>query len=89
MFDINLKFKELAEFIRLEDELKVAIEVAKDEIKKYMEEVDTDEIIGTEHKATYKPVNFSRLDTVALKKELPKVAARYTISSSSLRFTFK
>lgn len=89
MLNIDLKFKELAEYIRLEDELKAAIEGAKDEIKKYMEESGKDEIIGAEHKATYKAVNSSRVDTTALRKELPEIAARYTITYNSLRFTFK
>ena len=89
MLNIDLKFKELAEYIRMEDELKAAIDAVKDEIKKYMEETDQEEIIGAEHKVTYKAVSTSRVDTTALRKELPEIAARYTITNNSLRFTFK
>ena len=47
-----------------------------------------DELTGDEHKATYKEVTSSRIDTKALKKELPDIATRYTTTSSTIRFTF-
>ena len=45
-------------------------------------------LAGSEHKATYKAVTSSRVDTTTLKKELPEVAARYTKTTTTRRFIF-
>jgi predicted phage-related endonuclease len=45
-------------------------------------------VTGAEHKATYKAVTSSRIDTTALKRELPGVAAQYTKATETRRFTF-
>ena len=45
-------------------------------------------LAGAEHKATYKTVTSSRLDTVALKKEYPDIATQYTKTTETKRFTF-
>ena len=47
-----------------------------------------DTLVGAEHKATYKAVTSSRVDTTALKKDMPDVAARYTKTTETRRFTF-
>lgn len=53
------------------------------------EEVETDIITGSEHKATYKAVQSSRIDTTALKKDMPDIAAQYTKSTNTKRFLFQ
>jgi len=88
MKDINEMFSELAQYTRLQEETAAIIEGLKDEIKKYMEERNTDILTGNEHKATYKAVTFNRIDTTALKKDLPDIAARYTKTTETKRFTF-
>lgn len=45
-------------------------------------------LAGSEHKATYKAVTSSRVDTTRLKKDLPEIAARYTKTTTARRFTF-
>ena len=60
----------------------------KDQLKQIMQEQNTDTLTGTEHKATYKAVTSSRIDTTALKRELPGVAAQYTKATETRRFTF-
>lgn len=60
----------------------------KDQLKQIMREQNTDTLTGTEHKATYKAVTSSRIDTTALKRELPGVAAQYTRATETRRFTF-
>lgn len=45
-----------------------------------------DELAGADWKITYKPVISSRLDSAALKKALPDVAAQFTKSATSRRF---
>jgi len=47
-----------------------------------------DTLTGSEHKATYKTVVSSRIDTTALKKDLPDVANKYTKTTETKRFTF-
>lgn len=64
------------------------IEALKDQLKQYMRETGTDILTGTEHKATYKTVTSSRIDTSALKKDVPEIAAKYTRTTESHRFTF-
>ena len=86
--DINKVFAELAQYNRIAEETSAIIDGLKDSIKQYMQENNVDTINGDEHKATYKPVTTSRIDTTALKKELPEVAARYSKTATVNRFTF-
>lgn len=86
--NINDTMKELAEYIRLGEEVAANIEGPKDELKAYMKERGTDTIAGTEHKASYKAVTSSRIDTAALKQAAPELAAQYTKTTESKRFIF-
>ena len=88
MKDINIMFSELAQFTRLQEETAAIIEGLKDEIKTYMTEHNTDILAGNEHKATYKAVSISRIDTTALKKDMPDIAAQYTKTTETKRFLF-
>ena len=87
--DINMIFSELAQYTRLQEETTAIIDGLKDEIKRYMEEHKTDILTGNEHKATYKAVQSSRIDTTALKKDMPDIAAQYTKSTATKRFLFQ
>ena len=78
--------KEYAEYKRIQEETSAVLDSLKLEIIQSMNGAET--ITGNEHKATYKTILGSRLDTAALKKELPDVAKRYTIITESKRFTF-
>lgn len=86
--NIDSTMKELAEYIRMGEEIAANIEALKDQLKQYMRETGTDILTGTEHKATYKTVASSRIDTSALKKDAPEIAAKYTRTTESRRFTF-
>ena len=86
--DVNGIFKELAEYNRIAEETAAVIEGLKDQLKEYMTEKGLDTLTGDEHKATYKPVTSARIDTKALKSELPDIATRYTVKAESMRFTF-
>lgn len=88
MADINDIMKELAQYMRMAEEIAATVEGLKDQLKQYMNENQLDTITGAEHKATYKTVTSSRIDTSALKKALPEVAERYTKTSETKRFTF-
>lgn len=86
--NIDSIMKELAEYIRMQEEAAAMVESLKDQLKERMSAAGVDSLAGTEHKATYKAVTSSRVDTTALKKELPEVAARYTKTTTTRRFTF-
>ena len=86
--DINATMAELAQYIRLQEEAATTVEALKDQLKAYMQAAGVDTLAGAEHKATYKAVTSSRVDTTALKKELPEIAARYTKTTEARRFTF-
>ena len=86
--DINNIMKQLAEYQRIQEETATIIDSLKDELKRYMQENNTDVIIGTEHKASYKDVISNRLDSKSLKQDLPDIANRYTITTTTKRFIF-
>lgn len=76
--DINALMEELAQYIRIREDAAAMVESLKDQIKAKMAAAGVDTLVGAEHKATYKAVTSSRVDTTALKKDMPDVAARYT-----------
>ena len=88
MVDINAIMAELAQYSRMAEEIAATVDSLKDAIKKYMEDNQLETLTGNEHKATYKTVTSSRIDTAALKQALPDIAARYTKTTAAKRFTF-
>lgn len=86
--NIDSIMKELAEYIRMGEQIAATVDGLKDQLKQIMREQNTDTLTGAEHKATYKAVTSSRVDTTALKKDMPDVAARYTKTTETRRFTF-
>ena len=86
--DINAIMVELAQYTRLQEEAAAMVEALKDQIKEHMTAAGTDTIIGAEHKATYKTVVSSRIDTAALRKGCPDIAEKYTKTTETKRFTF-
>lgn len=86
--DINALMMELAQYIRIQEEAAATVEALKDQLKSRMQAAGVDTLVGEEHKATYKAITSSRVDTSALKKDLPDIAARYTKTTETRRFTF-
>lgn len=88
MDNLNALMREIAEYTRMAEEVGATLDSLKDTLKRYMEERGLDSVAGTEHRATYKSVASSRLDTATLKKELPEVAAKYMRKIETKRFVF-
>ena len=86
--NINKIMAELAQYNRMADEIAATVEGLKDQIKKYMIAAGVDTLTGSEHKATYKTVTSSRIDTSALKRNSPDIAEKYTKTTETKRFTF-
>ena len=88
MANINEIMAQLAQYNRMQEETAAIIDGLKDQIKAYMTDQGLDTLTSDEHKAIYKAVESSRIDTTALKKDLPNIAAQYTKTTATMRFTF-
>lgn len=86
--NINETMKELAQWQRMQEEAAAMVEALKDQIKEHMTAAGLEVLTGDEHKATFKTVSSSRIDTAALKKGHPDIAAQYTKRTETKRFTF-
>lgn len=84
--NINEIMKEYAEYKRIKEEAENMLDSLKLAI--IAEMGDNETLQGNEHKATFKTVLGSRIDTTAIKKELPEIAKQYTIVTETKRFTF-
>lgn len=80
------KVHSLRELMRMQEELTAEIEAVKDEIKTEMAETNTYEYRGTDWKVSWNEVKQCRLDSTALKKALPEIAAQFTRETTSRRF---
>ena len=84
MNELTAKIRELRELQALIDEAQQEAEALKDAIKAHMG--DTDELRAGEYKVTWKPVTSSRIDTTALRKAMPDIAAAFTRETTTRRF---
>lgn len=85
--EIERKIKKYKELQRKADEITAEMESIKDELKIIFEDEHTDTITAGIYKVTYKTVTSNRIDTGALKKGSPKVAKKYTKSTTVKRMT--
>lgn len=83
--NLTPKITELMELKRMRDEFDAEITAAEDEIKAAMGEDDT--LLAGPFKVTWKAVTSSRLDSTALKKALPEIAARFMKQTTTRRFS--
>ena len=82
--DIIRKVKLLREMQRMAEDAQAEAEALKDELKAYMG--SSEELRAGEYKITWKSVESSRVDTKALTKAMPDVAAAFTRKSTIRRF---
>mgnify|MGYP004493653867 FL=1 len=85
--NLDSQIHELRELRRMADELAAAIDTIQDAIKAEMTAAGVDVLTGSDWKATWKSVTSSRIDTAALKKALPDLAAQFTKVSTVRRFS--
>lgn len=83
--ELKAKAAELKELKAMREELEAEITAIEEEIKVAMG--DQEQITAGPFKITWKAVTSSRLDSAALKKALPDVAARFTKTITTRRFT--
>ncbi|MDR1688540.1 MAG: hypothetical protein LBS21_08015 [Clostridiales bacterium] len=85
--DLTNKVRELKELKLMADDLNAEITAIEDELKAELTSRDTTEIIVDVFKIRWTPVSSTRLDSTAIKKELPDVYARYSKTTESRRFS--
>ncbi len=85
--NLDSQIHELRELRRMADELAAEIDTIQDAIKAEMTAAGVDVLTGSDWKAVWKPVTTSRIDTAALKKALPDLAAQFTKTSTVRRFS--
>lgn len=83
--NMESKVKELMELRRMKEEIEAEITAAEDEIKGIMGEEET--LLAGAFKVSWKTFTSSRLDSTALKKALPEIAARFTKKTTARRFS--
>lgn len=84
--EMDGKIKELRELCRMAEELQAEIDSLQDTIKAEMTARNVDTLAGTDWRVTWKNVVSNRLDSTALKKELPEIAARFMKQNTVRRF---
>lgn len=83
--EITEKVTEYQELKRMLEEIEAEMTALQDEIKVHMG--DSELLMAGPYKVTYKTITSSRVDTTALKKALPDIAAQYTKTTTTKRFT--
>ena len=84
MNELTTLCREYRELQRMGEEIAAEMDDLKERIRAAMGENDT--VTAGEYKITNKAVSSSRLDSVALKKALPEIAAQFTKTTVSRRF---
>lgn len=79
---------ELAKYKAMAAEIKTECDKLQAELIAFMETENLESLQGIEHKASYKKVVSNRIDTKALKLDLPEICDKYTKQSESMRFNF-
>ena len=89
MSDHNMepKVKELLELKRMKEELENEITALEDEIKNRMGDEET--LMAGAFKVTWTPYTTSRFDSASFKKDHAELAAAYTKTTTTRRFTVR
>lgn len=82
--ELESKARELRQLQALIEEAQQEAEAIKDAIKAAMGDSET--VVAGEYKITWRSVTTARIDTSALKKALPEVAAAFTRETTVRRF---
>ena len=82
---MEAKVKELMELKRMREEIDAEIAAAEDAIKATMG--DEEILLAGAFKVSWKTFTSSRLDSTALKKALPEIAAKFTKTTTTRRFS--
>jgi len=84
---MEVKVKELLELKRMKEELEAEIAAAEDEIKAVMGEEET--LLAGAFKVTWTPYTTSRFDSTRFKRDHAELAAAYTKTTTTRRFSVR
>lgn len=82
--ELERMVRELRQLQALIDEAQTEAEAIRDAIKASMGNSET--LQAGEYRVTWKTVTSARIDTAALKREAPELAARFTTETTVRRF---
>ena len=85
--NMETKVKELLELKRMKEELEAEISSMEDEIKQVMGEEET--LLAGAFKVTWTPYTSSRFDSTRFKKDHAELAAAYTKTTTTRRFSVR
>ena len=85
--NMETKVKELLELKRMKEELEAEIAGMEDEIKSIMGDEET--LLAGAFKVTWTPYTSSRFDSARFKKDYAELAAAYTKTTTTRRFTVR
>ena len=85
--DVENKARELQELKRMKEELEAEITSLEDEIKAEMTARDTDSITAGAYKIKWTVYESARFDSTRFKKEHAELAAQYTKTMTTRRFS--
>lgn len=84
--ELDTQVDKIRSLKRLIEDAEAEITSIEDELKARMTELDTDELRGGTCKITWKQTSSTRIDSKSLKKDLPDIAAQYSVTTSYRRF---
>lgn len=84
--ELTGKVRELRELQRMAEELQGEIGKLQEEIKAEMSARQVEELLAGEYRVRWSTVTSTRIDTAALKRALPDVAAQFSRTSTTRRF---
>jgi len=85
--NMEAQIKDLLELKRMREELDNEIQAAEDAIKQVMGEEET--LLAGAFKVTWTPYTTSRFDSVRFKKDHAELAAAYTKTTTTRRFSVR
>ena len=85
--NLEPKIRELLELKRMKEELEQEITAAEDEIKSIMGDEET--LFAGAFKVTWTPYTSSRFDSTRFKKDHAELAAAYTKTTTTRRFSVR
>lgn len=86
MNELESKVSQLRELRRMAEELQAEITATEDELKAYMTANAAEELMGPTFRITWKPVTSTRIDSKAMKAEMPGLWKRFSKTTTARRF---
>ena len=78
---------EMQEYTRIAEEAAAAADALKDKVKAHMGETET--LTAGPYRVSWAPVTTTRIDSKRLTEERPDIAAQYSKTSTTRRFTVR